>query len=192
MRARASKEKLGRLASMSELLERVMPEQGERMRKLAEVVRAWSSLVPPGVARHSSPYDLVGGTLCIASNLPQVKQQLLMMKGNIQRALKSRWDLEVTEVKVLIGDPPLKVSVTSQGPRRRHPRVEPDEAMVQAFREACPDSLTPEASKALAHLRAFFCKRLCPAVVHKSRRDVEGDKLRPDVGEARSQSGLHD
>ena len=159
MRVKASKEKLGRLASMRELLERVMPEQGERMRKLAEVVRAWGSLVPPGVARHSSPYDLVGGALCVASNLPQVKQQLLMMKGNIQRALKSRWVLEVTEVKVLTGAPPLKVSVTSHGSRRRHPRVEPDEAMVQTFREECPDSLTPEASNALAHLRAFFTRR---------------------------------
>lgn len=159
MRAKASKEKLGRLASVGELLDRVMPEQGERMRKLTEVLRAWGSLVPPAVARHSAPYDLVGETLCVSTNLPQVKQRLLMMKGNIQRALKGRWDLEVTEVKVILGDPPLKVSVSSQGPRRRHPRVEPDEAAVLAFREACPDSLTPETSNALAHLRAFFVKR---------------------------------
>ena len=159
MRVKASKEKMGRLASVGELLERVMPEQGERMKKLTEVMRAWDSLVPPGVARHSSPYDLVGETLCVSVNQPQVKQRLLMMKGNLQRVLKSRWDLDVTELKVLSGPPPLKVSAASQGPRRRHPRVEPDEAEVRGFREACPDSLTPEASDALAHLRAFFDRR---------------------------------
>ncbi|MCR4819459.1 MAG: DUF721 domain-containing protein [Fretibacterium sp.] len=159
MQAKASKEKLGRLVSVRELLSRVMPDQSGRMGKLEEVLRAWGTLVPPAVARHSVPCDLVGGTLCVSVNLPQVKQQLLMMKGNIQRALKSRWDLEVTEVKVLIGEPPLKVSNSSQGPRRRHPWVEPDEAAVQAFREACPDSLTQEASNALAHLRAFFARR---------------------------------
>ncbi|MBR1672183.1 MAG: DUF721 domain-containing protein [Fretibacterium sp.] len=158
-RVSAGKAKLGKLASMRELLERVMPEQGERARKLQELVRAWGSVVPPALARRSSPYDLVGGTLCISARLPQVKQQLLLMRGNIQRALEERWGLEVTEVQVTLGDPPLRPSVSSQGPRRRHSRVEPDEETVRAFRESCPGDLTPEASNALAHFRAFFTRR---------------------------------
>ncbi|MCR5347980.1 MAG: DUF721 domain-containing protein [Fretibacterium sp.] len=165
MRASASRERLGRLASMQELLDRVMPEQSERMGKLAEVLRAWGSVVPPAVARHSSPYDLVGTTLCISARLPQVKDQLLKMRGNILRALEERWALEVTEVKVTLGDPPAKISASAQGPRRRHPRVEPDEAQVQAFREMCPDSLAPEASEALARLRAFFARRFSQRAV---------------------------
>ena len=132
------------------------------MRKLAEVTRAWGSIVPPALARRSSPRDLVGGTLFVSMSLPQVKDPIMKMRGNIQRALRERWGLEVETIQVTFGDGPAKpekISAASRGPGRRHPRVEPDEEEVRAFREACPDSLTPEASNALAHLRAFFVRR---------------------------------
>ena len=86
-------------------------------------------------------------------------QQIMQMKGNIQRILKERWDLKVDRVQVSLSPPPVRPSAPRQPPRRRAPMIEPGESEVQAMRERCPDSLTPEAADALAHLRAFFNRR---------------------------------
>ena len=151
--------RLERLASTKELLERMMPKQEERMQKLQELVRLWASVVGPGRARQSAPCDLVGGKLVVAVATPHMAQQIAQMKGNIQRALRERWGLEVEEVQTPLGPPPVRPSAPNQPPRRRAPVVRVEEAEVQALKEQCPADLTPEAAEALARLRAFFARR---------------------------------
>lgn len=146
-----------KVRSVQELLGKVIPDRAEEMRKLQDLVRRWRTVVGPA-AQSSAPYDLVGGTLYVAARSSHVAQRIEQMRGNIRRALKERWGLDVRDVQVTLGSPPIQPRRADEIPRRRA-KVEPKEERVRAFREGCPDSLTPEAADALAHLRAFFVER---------------------------------
>lgn len=128
------------------------------MRKLEEVGRAWGSVVGPNRARGSVPYDLAAGTLHVAAESNHLAGQILRMKGNIRRVLRERWELELDEIKVIVGPPPVR-RAAAPTPRRRRAALSPDEGTVRAFRDLCPPSLSPGTAEALAHLRAFFVKR---------------------------------
>lgn len=144
---------------VGEVLARLMPERNERVEKLKEVAKEWGSVVGPARARKSAPFALEGGKLRVASDTPHAAQQLVRMKGNIQRALKRRWDLEVEELQVIVGQPPPQPSRVSGPPRRSCAPVRLDEEEVRAFRDACPAELDEETAMSLARLRAFFARR---------------------------------
>lgn len=157
-RVTAGRPRLDRMVPVKDLLGRLVP-QNVRAKRLREIVRSWSLVVGAARARNSAPYDLVAGVLFVAAKTPHAAQQLNQMKGNVRRALKERWDLDVDEMKVTLGAPPIRPAVSGQGPGRRAPAIEPPEAEVRRFRSQCPPSLTPETAQALAHLRAFFARR---------------------------------
>lgn len=157
-RVTAGRPRLDRMVSVKDLLGRIVP-QNVRAERLREMVRSWPLVVGAARARSSAPCDLVAGVLFVAAKTPHVAQQLNQMKGNVRRALKERWDLDVHEVRVTLGAPPSRPAVSGQRPGRRAPVIEPPEAEVRRFRSQCPPSLTPEAAQALAHLRAFFTRR---------------------------------
>ena len=157
-RVTAGRPRLDRMVSVKDLLGRIVP-QNVRAERLREMVRSWPLVVGAARARNSAPCDLVAGVLFVAAKTPHVAQQLNQMKGNVRRALKERWDLDVHEVRVTLGAPPSRPAVSGQRPGRRAPVIEPPEAEVRRFRSQCPPSLTPEAAQALAHLRAFFTRR---------------------------------
>ena len=157
-RVTAGRPRLDRMVSVKDLLGRIVP-RNVRAERLREMVRCWSLVVGAARARNSVPYDFVAGVLLVAAKTPHAAQQLNQMKGNVRRALKERWDLDVDEVKVTLGAPSMKPAVSGQRPGRRAPAIEPPEAEVRRFRSQCPPSLTPETAQALAHLRAFFARR---------------------------------
>lgn len=157
-RVTAGRSRLDRMVSVKDLLGRIVP-RNVRAERLREMVRSWPLVVGAARARNSAPCDLVAGVLFVAAKTPHVAQQLNQMKGNVRRALKERWDLDVHEVRVTLGAPPSRPAVSGQRPGRRAPVIEPPEAEVRRFRSQCPPSLTPEAAQALAHLRAFFTRR---------------------------------
>lgn len=152
----AQNQRRGEITPLAEILKDVAP-QGPLV-KLEEVGRAWGSVVGPNRARGSVPYDLAGRTLHVAAASNHLAGQIVLMKGNIRRVLRERWGIELDELKVIVGQPPVR-RVVSSTPRRRRPAVEPDEGAVRAFRVLCPPSLPPETADALARLRAFFAKR---------------------------------
>lgn len=156
---RAGRGRLERVASLKELLESMVPGQSDRMRKLEDVVRNWTSVVGPGRSRLSAPYELEDGELRIAVATPHAAQQISNMRGNILRILKDRWDLEVERIRVTQGPPPLRPRTVQSSPRRRHPPVALAPEEIEAFRMACPETLSDEAAEGLARLRAFFARR---------------------------------
>lgn len=156
---RAGRRRLERVVSLKELVESMVPGLSERMRRLEEVTRHWSSVVGAARARLSAPYELEDGELRIAAATPHAAQQIVNMKGNILRALRERWGLEAERVRVTQGPPPLRARPVPDGPRRRHPPVVLPPEEVEALRAACPESLSGEAALGLARLRAFFSRR---------------------------------
>ncbi|MBQ9564186.1 MAG: DUF721 domain-containing protein [Synergistaceae bacterium] len=129
----------------------------ENVRKLQDLVRRWGSIVG-SAAKNSAPYELKGGTLFVAARSPHTVQRVEQMRGNIQRALKDQWGLDIQEVRVTLGSPPVRPK-TVTGLRRHRVPVEPAEEEVRAFRDQCPESLPAETAEALARLRAFFLRR---------------------------------
>ena len=143
----------GRPVSVGEILAGMELFCKERVERFENIRRLWPSVVGPARARNSAPFDLRGNILLVAARTPHAAQQISQMKGNIQRALKARWGLDIEEVRVTVGPPPLRASAAS-GPPRRRPVLKLDEEEVRAFREACPPDLDEEVAWALARLRA--------------------------------------
>ena len=158
---------------VGELLAEMMSSRAAPMEALVSVTRAWASVVGPALARASAPFDLVGGTLCVATSSPHAAQQIERMAGNVSRALRDRWGLEIAGVRATVGPPPPRPARPDTSPRRKAPVVQLTDDEVRAMMERCPTDLDPEAAEALARLRAFFERRF-PA----SRGD--GGKIRED------------
>ena len=156
---RAGRPGLERVTSVGDILGRIVSGRAKHVRLVEEVQRVWPAVVGPARARISRPWDLVAGTLFVSVATPHAAQELRRMLGNIQRAFKARWDVEIRDIRVVFGPPPSRPKVSGQGPGRRHATVELTEEEIRRFREQCPPTLTPEAAEALAHLRAFFVRR---------------------------------
>ena len=157
IRARCGR--LERVVSLKELLEGMIPERNERIERLEDMTRNWAAVVGPARARLSAPYELEDGELRIAAATPHAAQQIVNMKGNILRILKSRWNLDIEGIRVTLGPPPARPRPLQSVPRRRHARVAIPQEEVEALRRTCPEVLSDEAAEGLARLRAYFAHR---------------------------------
>jgi len=154
----------GKIQSVEALLEQAMPARYDAIEKLGKAARAWESIVGPILGKQSVPLDIVNGELIVAAEGPLVGNQLVMMRGNIARALTERWRLEVAKVKVVVGRLPLKTAPASgsSGRSTSPASVRVREEDVKEFSSRCLECLPdfPEdAAESLARLRAFFIKR---------------------------------
>lgn len=156
---RAGHGRLERVASLKELLEGMIPGRNERIERLEDMTRNWAAVVGPARARLSAPYELEDGELRIAAATPHAAQQIVNMKGNILRILKSRWNLDIEGIRVTLGSPPARPRPLQSVPRRRHARVAIPQEEVEALRRTCPEVLSDEAAEGLARLRAYFAHR---------------------------------
>ena len=157
IRARCGR--LERVVSLKELLEGMIPERNERIERLKDVVRNWAAVVGPARARLSAPYELEDRELRIAATTPHAAQQIVNMKGNILRILKSRWNLDIEGIRVTLGPPPARPRPLQSVPGRRHARVVLPQEEVEALRRTCPEALSDEAAEGLARLRTYFAHR---------------------------------
>ncbi|MDR1732226.1 MAG: DUF721 domain-containing protein, partial [Synergistaceae bacterium] len=146
--------------ALEELLPRVMPDFAD-FAKLERAASEWGKVVGPALGGRSAPTDLVNGELLVTADTPLVASRLSMMGGNIARALRENWALEVRKVKVVVGRPPVK-RASGAGGRLRPPEVTVRDEEVREFRRLCQDrapDLPEDAADALARLQAFFTKR---------------------------------
>ena len=157
IRARCGR--LERVVSLKELLEGMIPERNERIERLKDVVRNWAAVVGPARARLSAPYELEDRELRIAATTPHAAQQIVNMKGNILRILKSRWNLDIEGIRVTLGPLPVRPRPLQSVPGRRHARVVLPQEEVEALRRTCPEALSDEAAEGLARLRTYFAHR---------------------------------
>ena len=151
-----------KLEPVNVILKRVMPSQYHLRAKLKEALLEWESLVPRPLGKQSAPLDFVDGELLLAADTPLVAARLNMMGGNIARALKERWQIEVKKVRVVVGQRPLNRTAARTPPARRPKCVPVKEEDVKELKrdylERSPE-LPEEIASSLARLQAFFIKR---------------------------------
>lgn len=143
-------------AEINNILLRQMPHQ----LKLKEMLGSWAEIVGVGTARHSSPYDLIRGTLYVCADSSAARSKIMMMRNNLRRIIKNRWGLDVNDIRVTAGTvPTMNKRIIS---RKSSPPVTPEPEEVKRFREQLPEDLklnNQKAADALAHLQAVFFKK---------------------------------
>lgn len=159
-------ESFNRAVSVASLIDELMPSYNTTVSKLKEIIRMWHLVVGPVLARNSAPYEMKAGVLYIAAASSHSAQQLTLMKGNMQRIIKSRWDIDIEDTDVSVG---IKPSVGRKKPqhaqssrrvvRRKAPNVKADADELLRIRQRIPDSIDDDAADAMANFRLFFEKR---------------------------------
>ena len=78
-------------------LERMFPEAARRVQVLEELKRSWPSVVGDITSRHSWPSVLGVNAITVQADSDKVAENLRRSKGNIMRALSSRFGCETDE-----------------------------------------------------------------------------------------------
>jgi hypothetical protein len=161
-RGAKGKGRTGRVTQVKDFLADAMPVQYSERLKLAEAERRWAEFVGSRLAAASSPVDVAGGELLVAARTPLAANRLVMMGGNIGKALKEKLGFDIKKVRVVVGNPTQTPSPTPQPPARPRvgfdPKKEEVEALSEIFQEAAPD-LPKDVAESLARLRLFFAAR---------------------------------
>jgi hypothetical protein len=152
---------VGKLLPVNALLGHVMPPEYELRAKLSQAAKEWVGVIGLLLGEQSAPVDILDGELVVVAETPLVASRLSMMGGNIVRALKQRWQMDVVKVKVVVGRLPLK-GTRLQGYTPSSPlpgaREEDAKELARGYLEKSPD-LPEDIAASLARLQAFFTKR---------------------------------
>ena len=149
---------------LSALLMRAMPPQYDQRMQLRKAGAEWTGVVGPVLGGQSAPLDLADGELLLVANTPLVANRLSMMGGDILRILAERYRIEAQKVKVVVGQTPLRQTLSKTPAAHRtwknSIRVKEEDAREQGrgYLEKSPE-LTEEVALSLARLRIFFEKR---------------------------------
>jgi hypothetical protein len=148
-----------------------MPPEYELRVKLNQAAKEWVSVIGSLLGGQSAPIDLSDGELLVVAETPLVASRLSMMSGNIARAIRQRWHMEVAKVKVVVGRLPLKSTklestISKSAESQKHTshapfigvREEDAQKLARHYLEKSPD-LPEDIVESLAHLQAFFTKR---------------------------------
>ncbi|NLL35930.1 MAG: DUF721 domain-containing protein [Fretibacterium sp.] len=153
-------------SSIKSLVERVVPslKGAAEILKLDSIIAGWSGVVGPELARRSRPFELLKGELLVAVDGSHVGSGIVRMRGNIIRALKRKWDIEVTEVRVRViyGTPLPRARPSSPSPRRRAPAASADvvdEEELAALKARFSLRLPEDVASALARFLLFQERR---------------------------------
>ena len=136
-------------------LRRMFPEAVRRSEILEKLKRSWNIVVmKPILARNSRPVVLGVNFLTVEAHDDIVKNNILNMKGNIQRFL-ARLGYESS------GDFSVKVveSFRPKGKGANKPivrKVIADEERVRQYMADAPETLPDDINYALSHLRAYL------------------------------------
>ena len=73
-------------------IEKLFPEAARRVRVLEDIKRKWPSVVGIAASRHSWPCVLGVNAITVLVDTKQAADEIRKMKGNIMRALSSRYN----------------------------------------------------------------------------------------------------
>ena len=73
-------------------IEQLFPEAARRVRVLEELKRSWPSVVRRDIALRSTPCVLGVNAITVMADSENTAKELRKMKGNITRALSSRYN----------------------------------------------------------------------------------------------------
>lgn len=145
------------LKSLEILISKALPDQFSVYEKMKKLVENWDKVVGPSLAKYSAPLEILEGELVVVAENPLVGKKLSMMGGNIARALKEHWMLDIAKTKVITGRlPTQRVSLSGKS---RPPEVKVKEEEVTELKTQYAASLPEDAAESLARLRLFFHKR---------------------------------
>lgn len=111
----------------------------------------------PALVRHSFPCNLGVDEITVAVDDKNAANMITRMKGNITRALTSRWSYNVNEkfsVKIIIGAP--KQTKRREIEPKKIIEVKVDEEKVNEYMKNAPAGLPEDINFAISHLRVFM------------------------------------
>ena len=126
------------------------------MEILRELRKNWASIVNVTLARHSYPCILGVNTISVAVEDQKAANTITKMKGNIRRALISKFNYNVDEnftMKIIMGHPKKEKKLKAKRPKVD---IEVDEELVKFYMQEAPATLPEDINYAISHLQAFF------------------------------------
>ncbi len=141
--------------AVNNVLSRQIPYQA----KLKDMLDSWPEIVGPGVAKHSSPYDLVNGTLYVCADSSAARYKIVTLGDRLRKIIKAKWDLNVKNIRVTAG---LIPSMPVHQRRKTLPVINPTPDEIKYFSDQMPENLklnNQKAAEALARLQAVFAKK---------------------------------
>ncbi|MBQ7560341.1 MAG: DUF721 domain-containing protein [Synergistaceae bacterium] len=139
---------------------RLFPEVVMRLKILEALKSSWPSIVG-AAAKHSVPYDLILDNLYVAAENQHTAQMIQNMRGNITRALITRYKYnENAKINVIIrlGRPPVMKAIIkpAQDNAKSQQAVIINDEQVNKYISECPEDLPDDAKLAISHLRAYL------------------------------------
>lgn len=140
----------------------VLAKQIPHQVKLRDMLVSWHEIVGLGLAKHSAPYDLLRRILFVSADSSAARSKIFLMRDNISKIIKRRWDLDVDNVRVTPAPiyENFNIKKINKNPVQRE--IVPTRDEINYFREQMSKNLTnltPEAAEALVRLRAVFAKK---------------------------------
>ena len=137
----------------------LFPEVVRRLKILDALRSSWPSIV--GVAaKHSIPYDLIVNDLYVAAENQHTAQMIQNMRGNITRALITRYKYnEDSKINLIVrlGRPPvIKATIKPAPDNTTKQAVIINDEQVNKYISECPEDLPDDAKFAISHLKAYL------------------------------------
>lgn len=159
MVGRSRRRRQGGVAPVGSLLLSSLSKEQAMMMLMADLCSRWREAVGEKIGRISSPESLLDGVLTVVAATPYCAQEIGMRGGDIASAVKEKWSLEVSSVRVRVGKPQ-----TPQKPRdknRKKPPVRPDPEEIESCREKIGgivprDDITEDLARLMAQYRKRF------------------------------------
>ncbi len=140
---------------------KMFPEAARRVEILEGLKRSWAGIVGIPLARCSCPCCLGVDELCISVRDSRAVNMLRKMKGNIERALASRWEYNIGKdfaLKMIAGMPDQHRHKTKSTERKKK-TVQIDDEAVRRYMENAPETLPDDINYSVSHLKAFLDKK---------------------------------
>ena len=139
---------------------KLFPEAARRVEILGDLQKNWAKVVQVSRARHSWPYNLGINEISVAVDSDRMAGMIKGIKGNILRALKSRYGYESKGdfvLKVTQGVPYTKPDIKPKVIKRMK-NVQVDEEHVKELMSDAPEDLPEDINYAISHLQALMEK----------------------------------
>ncbi len=158
MAGRSRRRRQGEVAPVGSLLLSSLSKEQARMMLMADLCSRWREAVGDKIGRISSVESLLDGVLTVVAATPYCAQEIGMRGGYIASAVRERWGLEVSSVRVRVGK--------TQAPQkpgeknRKRPPVRPDPEEIASCREKIGGIVQrDDITEGLARLMAQYRKR---------------------------------
>ncbi len=141
-------------------LTKLFPEAARRVEILNDLQKNWAKVVGLALVRHSWPYNLGINEISVTVDSDRMVGMIKGIKGNILRALQSRYGYESKGefvLKVTQGNPYTKPDTRPKTIKRMR-NVTVDEEHVKELMSDAPEDLPEDINYAISHLQALMEK----------------------------------